>query len=1649
MPYFNSYLITRIFRSIASIVFLLSFFNSIGQNQVILHGIDKDIALINVITGDKYYDSGGPGGSKLPDQPGNYKNCDDPFNENANCTSVFTFCSATNDSVCINFTEFHIVTGDRMRIYSGKFVSGPTLFDSQNQGVSLNGMKLTTGTLLKSKASDGCITVQWFCTTIGNSIGWEADFIVHKKSDSVSVCTPQCNGNLILEIPVDTCYRIPSLSKFASNVSSACNYQLNLFYPPNTDVFKNHAVNHSHVGKTFLYEVKDSASKNSCFGYVTVRESAALSFCVNDTVSCLEYDQNLKKIHRATNCAQVSALIKSSVFYALDCSQLYIGYIVRNIELSDTSKLVTVCSDTIYIEKFKLDSTVYPSDIKLTCSLVNNTSPFALTPEYLFNHFDLNKDNVIDHTAGRIYPSYNGIILKDSDGICITRITYSDVIIPGCGAGYKIRRQWSIKSGCLGKDSIFIQNVQVEDITPPLVAELKNLHLQAGSQCIASFALDTILVEDCSKVNQRVEISYPDPSQPGKTIVINGSIPLHLNLSPGGYLANYSFFDECFNVTRQNICILIEGNVQPATQIKSVAEAYLDSATCTSKINAVDYVRADSSNHCCTSIYSLIAVKDSVDYYKAKLLNQVNAFCQTNAGYNANKSYYDVLIDRWLTANVFQESVDIPHCGNTNLVIRSFANCNLYSQPKNFTCSAHDWFNYLTIPEFRSTVNQSPSCHPLFSLHCIDQYMGSYSDTSFNFNYSLPSWLNDSNSCSGMYWRQTFSRYADEFSSTEINMTVKDTISPMFNSLPEIILYVDANKRIPSTACCNNNCSGDVYQIGQWPGKFGGNNNQNFSRYYGGPFHPGAIYDSSGYHYPDCISPNEVIYCKSWLEDDTLQTKAFSVDSFFYKPVWNKAPGKNEFTIQKKCNAGWRVDSRDSLASDSCHQKIIVRKWALSATCRPDIISLTQKLIIKPLSEFEVVFPSDLTLDCNLNNSQNDSIKNVLIGLPSIKNQYPELIHISYQDSFSTNGLISECSLLYRIWTVTEPCAVNMKYNTKEIIVNDSLVADIRDRFCIFRALKDGGDGIMKYTQIIHFKDTIKPNLQLHDTTITANSNCTSDVFIVPVDVDDNCTLKDLISTDFKLDLNSDGTIDLQDGFKFGKILFLNPLPVGIHRLKTYAVDFCGNRDSSVSKLIISNREPPRAVCPPAPVQIGIPIQGKILVLSKDFDGGSSNSCQGKLSYSFSANINDSSRVYSCDSIGTKSITLYVTNSGGSNSACHINVQVVALTGACTQAVDQSTTAGSIKTPQSLGINNVTIITNQFNKSTISNSEGNYVLSQITNGTNLTIQPEKNTDPLNGVSTIDLLLIEKHIKGLSTFTDPYTLIAADVNKSGSVSVADLVDLRKLILGITSEFPNNTSWLFTPAAYRFADNANPWSFPEIIEYKPVVVSADNADFIGIKVGDVNGTASPGANTLEKRNIETIRLISKPNPMTQKFDFFLNQPGDPVQAFQIFIHNRDLIHEIDSRYEIFSNVIHSHDARLSFTSTSGLRFTDDQPLFSIKSGSADFLLDGVNSFLYSDSKIFNLNLQNETNYQIKAYPNPSQSQIQIEFVLPNNNLKYSVCLVNILGQKCNLEFPALKQGMNHILLNKSDLGGAGAYYFILKNDTLMIKKYFTIL
>ncbi len=150
--------------------------------------------------------------------------------------------------------------------------------------------------------------------------------------------------------------------------------------------------------------------------------------------------------------------------------------------------------------------------------------------------------------------------------------------------------------------------------------------------------------------------------------------------------------------------------------------------------------------------------------------------------------------------------------------------------------------------------------------------------------------------------------------------------------------------------------------------------------------------------------------------------------------------------------------------------------------------------------------------------------------------------------------------------------------------------------------------------------------------------------------------------------------------------------------------------------------------------------------------------------------------------------------------------------------------------------------------SDLTDASGAYQFEVPLGGT-YTIDPYSNAFPLWGVTTFDAVLISKQALGELQFTSPYQLIAADVDCSNSVELTDTVVLRKLILGIFTEFPCAGSWRFVPADYVFPNALDPFPFPETITIENLTGNVEEQNFIGVKMGDVNTLGGFQATVLE--------------------------------------------------------------------------------------------------------------------------------------------------------------------------------------------------------
>ncbi len=371
----------------------------------------------------------------------------------------------------------------------------------------------------------------------------------------------------------------------------------------------------------------------------------------------------------------------------------------------------------------------------------------------------------------------------------------------------------------------------------------------------------------------------------------------------------------------------------------------------------------------------------------------------------------------------------------------------------------------------------------------------------------------------------------------------------------------------------------------------------------------------------------------------------------------------------------------------------------------------------------------------------------------------------------------------------------------------------------------------------------------------------------------DSCTPGSELRWEYHLDLDCDNIYDETKSGLGDSIVLDKQLPLGSHCIKFIFEDRCGNRIVKSRTFKVINCKAPIAYCKSGVVinlmpmdtdGDGVPDAGMLDVWASDVDNGSAGVCNNPITLSFDQDTSIKSIRYTCDSLGQRSVTLWVTDRlTGNQSRCKTSIIVQDNNGVCTSPLKKGTIQGLISNVSNTGLNQVDVEVQVSNLPVVrTGKDGKFTFPKMPFGGSYEVVPASASNPLKGVNTRDLVAIQMYLLGKKDITNPYLLIAADANQNDGISTADILILRKLILGKIKSLPNNKSWRFVDKAHKFQDPKNPWGFPESYHLDPFVRNMNHVDFIGVKLGDL--TLDNGANGLNSgsttRGITTIDMVT---------------------------------------------------------------------------------------------------------------------------------------------------------------------------------------------
>ena len=514
--------------------------------------------------------------------------------------------------------------------------------------------------------------------------------------------------------------------------------------------------------------------------------------------------------------------------------------------------------------------------------------------------------------------------------------------------------------------------------------------------------------------------------------------------------------------------------------------------------------------------------------------------------------------------------------------------------------------------------------------------------------------------------------------------------------------------------------------------------------------------------------------------------------------------------------------------------------------------SVTCFIPLADVVDWEVSFPGDQTLFCT-------NTSGFSVDLDDLDAQFgtPEFFNLGCPQQLAYNEDVEvftsspdACYKIVRTFTAINWCEAVAPF----LDVNGGSAAspylDGDDADNRFNFAQIGPDNVIRYTQVIKINDNVAPvvatPVAVPDVAILTGgpvfpgAPCVGNAVLTRPTADD-CVDDDDLTYAFLI-LDATGSV-VQAGTFSGLQQTTVTLVPGTYSVTYEVSDMCGNSTIvSGGTFDVADGKKPTPICMNG-VIIGIMQTGMVTVGVDLIDKGSFDACSPVI-LSFTSTADGSapttSVTYTCADIGDNPITLYVKDAAGNEDFCTTFVRVEDNMGVCGGGVPL--VSGGINTEMDQPVENVEVDINALGTTLTTNANGTFDVN-VDAGSDISLVPSKNNDAAdNGVTTLDIVAINRHILGLQSLDTPYKRIAADANGTGNITALDVVQIRRVILHLDDEFAVG-NWRFVDADYAFS-TATPEgeAFPEVINLNNVAGDVAHADFVAVKVGDVNGNAS---------------------------------------------------------------------------------------------------------------------------------------------------------------------------------------------------------------
>ena len=433
-----------------------------------------------------------------------------------------------------------------------------------------------------------------------------------------------------------------------------------------------------------------------------------------------------------------------------------------------------------------------------------------------------------------------------------------------------------------------------------------------------------------------------------------------------------------------------------------------------------------------------------------------------------------------------------------------------------------------------------------------------------------------------------------------------------------------------------------------------------------------------------------------------------------------------------------------------------------------------------------------------------------------------------------------------------------------------------------------------------------------------------------------------------------------------------------------------------------------------------------------------------------------------CEHAGsTQMVRMWVISESGAADYCDVLLVVQNNMDGCGDISSQAAVTGVITTELDDKVEQVQVTATLDNGQVvngITTATGAYTFATAL-GARVTVTPKKDIGADNGVSTLDLVKIQKHILRKSLLETQLREVAADANNDGKISALDLLEIRKLILGKTDRFANVDSWRF---------------FSELDNQESYVIDGINGvmqiDWTGVKIGDVDNSMDPSRSASRTGkslvfNVSDAQMIAGNQ---YRVDFRANN-FDDITGYQFtlnFDQNALNVLNVESgALEVTGdnfglNQVNKGIVTTSWNTGEGMSIDQNEVVFSLiveaKNGANLSDVMTVSSRVTSAEaynsadQIHDVSLNFEEGKAVEVgfalyqnEPNPFKETTQVGFNLPES-MSATVTVYDVTGKVVKVVEGDYSKGYNEVTFKRADLKATGVLYYQLDTEAFTATK-----